>query len=68
MKLVKSNGGVSIAVYDQARQKTAEQLMAQKRVNFIAPADYRINQRLDTLLKDVINVMAAQASLSHYAQ
>ena len=44
MKLVKQNGGYSVAVYkpgDEKKQRKAEQLILDKRVNFVSPANYK---------------------------
>lgn len=62
MKLVKAQGGYSIAVY-QPRKKTkkgsAEQLKKDDRVNFVAPADYSDNGLIDRQVKAVIRRMIA---------
>lgn len=60
MKLVKANGGQSIAVYDVAKSKEqAEKLRENDRVNYVAPADYRENSDLDELLKTILQKIAA---------
>lgn len=44
MKMVRQNGGHSIAVYDPAsveKRRAAERLILEERVNFVCPADYR---------------------------
>ena len=66
MKLVKANGGCSIAVYGPDKVQTAAELRQQDRVNFIAPADYRPSGRLDAIIRDVLSAMAAQAKLDTY--
>jgi 2-hydroxy-3-keto-5-methylthiopentenyl-1-phosphate phosphatase len=40
MKLVKVNGGCSIAVYQQGERQNVEELLKHKRVDFLASADY----------------------------
>jgi hypothetical protein len=54
MKLVKDKGGTSIALYPpqtSKKRKQAEQLLIDKRVNFIAPAIYTDGARLDSIIK-----------------
>jgi len=53
MRLVKSGGGSSVAVYSES-SKTADQLLSDGRVNFTAPADYREGTRLDEIVKAVL--------------
>ena len=55
MKLVKVNGGYSIAVYQNKKKAQADALIQDHRVNFIAPASYKENSSLDKLVKDVIS-------------
>ncbi len=66
MKLVKSNGGCSIAVYGPKKSQVARSLADQQRVNFIAPADYSPASRLDNIIHDVLKAMAAQTVLAKY--
>jgi 2-hydroxy-3-keto-5-methylthiopentenyl-1-phosphate phosphatase len=63
MKLIKDKGGYAIAVYsrkDAAKRAGAEQLLADKRVNFVSPADYRAGSRMSALVRLVIDEMAAR--------
>lgn len=62
MKLVKANGGKSIAVYTQ--KEMVEGLLADQRVDFIAPADYSENGELDSLVKAIIAHMACADGLA----
>jgi 2-hydroxy-3-keto-5-methylthiopentenyl-1-phosphate phosphatase len=57
MKLVKTNGGKSIAVYTQ-KHKVAD-LLRHGRVDYIAPANYCAGSYLDTLIKEVIVQMVS---------
>lgn len=57
MKLVKSNGGTSIAVFEE-KEETATTLLKQDRVNFIAKADYSEGGGIDILLKSIIDHIA----------
>ncbi len=64
MKLVKTNGGQSIAVFDAAKSKTqAQELKSTGRVNYIVPADYRDDSELDELVKTIIQKVAAEDKL-----
>lgn len=58
MRLVKENGGVSIAVYQENKDKTAKKLLKDKRCNFIVEADYSENTTLDRIVKKVLTKMA----------
>lgn len=57
MKLVKINGGYSIAVYTDKRK--VSDLMTDDRVNYITKADYSEGTELDEIVKDIITKMAA---------
>ena len=60
MKLVKTNGGQSIAVYDPQRgSEAAQALRRAERVNFLAPADYREGSRLESVVKAIIRKIQA---------
>lgn len=58
MKLVKVNGGQSIAVYQNERSKLiTDKLMLDKRVDFTAKADYRDNSDLVNIVKTILDKM-----------
>lgn len=66
MRLVKEQGGHSIAVYAPGRKKahaTALGLFKDGRVNYVVPADYSEGKLLDNVVKGVIDVVAARAKL-----
>lgn len=63
MKLVKSNGGKSIAVYQARKKKVVAKLLNDKRVDFIAPADYSDGKEIDQIVKDVIVKMSIESKL-----
>jgi len=63
MKLVKVNGGYSIAVYPKGERKKVEDLIKDDRVDFIAPADYTENSELDKIMRDMISKIAMDDSL-----
>ena len=58
MKLVRQNGGHSIAVY-QGDSQTAEGLIEHGRVNFIAPADYTGGSKLERTVFAVLDRIKA---------
>ncbi|WP_180762762.1 hypothetical protein [Helicobacter sp. 12S02232-10] len=54
MKAIKSEGGISIAVYDD-KIKAVQILLKQNKVNYIAKAGYNEDSDLDILIKSIIN-------------
>ncbi|OGE88288.1 MAG: phosphoserine phosphatase [Candidatus Doudnabacteria bacterium RIFCSPLOWO2_02_FULL_49_13] len=67
MKLVKEQGGYSIAVYKPGSQKKKPQargLLKVHRVNFVTPADYRNGSPLDKQIKLVLKKMLATYNLA----
>ena len=63
MKLVKTNGGYSIAVYQKKKKEQADALLKNDRVNFVAQANYKEDSELDKLVKDVISEIALKDRL-----
>ena len=63
MKLVKLNRGQSLAVYKKEKA-TGYSLLTDKRVDLIAPADYREGKKLDTLVKMILQKMALMSRLA----
>ena len=65
-RLVKEQGGFSVAVYKpstkNARSK-AEGFLAEGRVHCVVPADYRPGEKLDRVVKAQIDLVAARANL-----
>jgi hypothetical protein len=61
MRLVRDQGGHSIAVYQPGSKKKAraEKLITDKRADFIAPADYSEGRRLDEIITAIIDKIAA---------
>ena len=62
MKLVKVNGGYSVAVYQEENEKskdTVKELMRQDRINLFAPADYSQGAPLESCIKQIIDRMQA---------
>lgn len=67
MKLVKANGGQSIAVYDPEKGKTAAtSLLKADRVNFIVPADYSEGSDIETIVHAIIRKMQAESEMLSY--
>lgn len=63
MKLVKANGGHSIAVYGKNNRKKVEELLVDGRVDFLAPADYGAGKELEILVKRIIDRMSVVQDL-----
>jgi len=67
MRLVKSNGGQSIAVYDQEKGRgAADQLKRADRVNFIVPADYGPDSEIELIVKAIIRKIQAAEEMQSY--
>lgn len=67
MKLVKANGGQSIAVYDPARGKAAaENLLSADRVNYVVPAEYGPGSSIETIVKAILKKIRAEEELRSY--
>lgn len=65
MKLVRANGGYSIAVYQDGQRSKVEDMLKDGRVDFLALADYSQNKELDKLVMDIICKMATVDSLKN---
>ena len=63
MKLVKANGGYSIAVYTKGKRSKVESLIEHERVDFISLADYSEGSELDITVRDILCKMAMVDSL-----
>jgi 2-hydroxy-3-keto-5-methylthiopentenyl-1-phosphate phosphatase len=70
MKLVKVNGGQSIAVYQKSDRTVVNTLLHDRRVDYIAKADYSEGSELDDKIKKIILKDAAVSELiaAHTAQ
>lgn len=62
MKLTKLNGGHSIGVFDK-EPKAAEKMMAAGRINFMVKADYSEGAELDIIVRQIIDMLAAENNL-----
>ncbi len=58
MKMMKAYGGQSIAVYTDSNKEKVEQLLKEDRVDFIFPADYSKDSRLDKTMKNILRKIA----------
>lgn len=62
MKIVKMFGGNAIAVYSNDRKRAeAAQLLAEDRVNFICPTDYREGGRMFDIVRAIINKVKSES-------
>lgn len=68
MRLVKLNGGYSVAVYPEGERDQVAQLIRHQRVDFIEPADYTPGSALDTVVRNMIDKMAMDALLRRRTQ
>ena len=63
MKMMKAYGGCAIAVYQENNRSKVEELLLGDRVDFIFPADYRKEGRLDKTVHNLIKKMAINDEL-----
>ena len=68
MKLVKVNGGYSIAVYQKSKRSKVEDLLLHDRVDFIELADYSEGSGLDKTVRDIVCKMAMTDSLASHSK
>ena len=68
MKLVKVNGGYSIAVYQKNKKSKVEDLLLHNRVDFIELADYSEGSGLDKTVRDIVCKMAMTDSLASHSK
>ena len=71
MKLVKTSGGNSIAVFDPShphKKAVAQKLLRQGRVNFITPAVYTKDSRTYHLVCAIIDKIKADTDLQHFSR
>ncbi len=64
MKMMKAYGGQSIAVYTDANKEKVEQLLLEDRVDYIFPADYSKDSRLDKTMKNILKKMSIENALT----
>ena len=71
MKIVKMFGGHSIATFNpenRDKEKTAAKLFRQKRVNFMAPADYRKEAPLYGIVTKIIDKIRSDSDLQNLGE
>lgn len=68
MKLVKQQGGHSIAVYNPSgdHRKSMEGLIRDDRVSYVCAADYSDGKQIDSLVKTILDKIEADYKLSQY--
>lgn len=63
MKMLKSKGGKSIALYQSGRSETVKPLVEDDRINYVCVADYSPNSSLEKIVKLMIENMAVLEKL-----
>ena len=65
MKLVSTNGGYAVGVYDPntKNKDKVKKMIRDRRIRYFAPADYTEGSELDTLVKSIIRRTAANEAL-----
>ena len=69
MKLVKQQGGHSVAVYrpdSDTSRRAMHELIRDGRVNYVCPADYREGSEIDRLVRLMIDRIEADYRLTHF--
>ncbi|MBO4915699.1 MAG: haloacid dehalogenase-like hydrolase [Oscillospiraceae bacterium] len=64
MKMMRAYGGQAVAVYQESNRTGVESLLADGRVDFIFPADYREDTILDKTMKNILRKIAIADELS----
>ena len=64
MKLVKLNGGQSIAVFKKWKKETAKKLIAENRVDYITEANFNDGSELDGIVKTAIEKISSEDKLA----
>lgn len=70
MRVVKAQGGHSIAVFNPRKpngKEVAEKLFREGRVNYVVPANYSENSLMEKVVKGIIKKVSAQANLDNAA-
>ena len=65
MKMMRAYGGQAIAVYQASNRQGVEKLLADGRVDFIFPADYRADTELDRTVRDILRKMTIADRLAN---
>lgn len=64
MKLVKLNGGQSVAVFKKRKKETAEKLIRENRVDYITEANFTDGSELDGIVKTAIEKISSEDKLA----
>ncbi|AMC92911.1 hypothetical protein AOC36_02595 [Erysipelothrix larvae] len=62
MKVVKVNGGHSIAVFQKGHKEKVEQLVRDKRVNFCAPTDYTKGSHIEKICELILQEISVNVN------
>ena len=65
MRMTKETGGYAIAVYQNNDKKIVNDLLLDNRINFYANADYRENEEIDELIKNILNEISIKTKLKN---
>ena len=63
MKMMRAYGGQAVAVYQEGNRRGVEQLLRERRVDYIFPADYREGTGLDLTMRNILREMAVSWAL-----
>ena len=63
MKLVRNNGGHSIAVYQNNAKEIANNMILNNRVDFVFPTDYTENSPLEQTVFAILDLIKSQESI-----
>lgn len=68
MKIVKQGGGTSIGVYnpEKCNLDRVKRLLKQERIDFLMPADYSEQSKIENIVKSVLEKVQAEYYLSNY--
>lgn len=66
MKLVRMNNGNAIAVYNKDNSSIADNLYKEGRVDYVALADYSKDSKIENIIKNIIDKIAANDRLNKY--
>lgn len=57
MTVIRDRGGETIGIYHHGKKETANQLLVEKRVNYICKANYSKDSELESIVKKIIHKM-----------
>lgn len=68
MKMMKSYGGVAIAVYQDGKKEKVSDMLEKNRVDFIFPANYEKDSMIDITIKNILKKMSITDILNNENQ